>query len=58
MGDGTEKVVTFNLPLPLSIVGPLADAISGALEGAGWTDVQYVIDGGYVLAARPPREEG
>lgn len=58
MGDGTEKVVTFNLPLPLSIVGPLAEAINAALEAEGWTDVRYVVDGGYVVAARPPRGEG
>ena len=55
LGDGRERVLTFNLPLPLSLVGPLAEAIEATLREEGWTDVQYVMDGAYVVATRRPR---
>lgn len=57
LDDGTEKILTFALPLPLPIVGPLGEAIEAALTAQGWTGVRYVIDGGYVVAARPPRTD-
>lgn len=50
--DGREKVVTFAMPLPLAVVGPLLLAIGEALEAEGWTEVNYHQDG-YVLATPP-----
>lgn len=54
---GRERIVTFDLPLPLSIVGPLAEAIGAALEAEGWTDVLYQMDGACVLATPPKVDE-
>ncbi len=53
--DGREKVLTFALPLPLSLVGPLLRAVGEGLEGQGWTAVHYHQDG-YVVATPPARD--
>lgn len=52
--DGSERVLTFDLPLPVPLVAALTRAIADALEVLGWTDVRYHQEG-YVLARPPER---
>lgn len=55
MANGSERVVTFDLPLPLAVVAPLLQAIGETLEAEGWAHVRYHQEG-YVVATPPGKD--
>lgn len=55
--DGTEAILTLELPLSLTVVGVLGPAITGALKGIGYTDVVLLTDGTNRIVATPPPPE-
>ncbi len=54
-GGGRVSVFRFELPLPLGLVGRLAEVADGELFDAGYTDVMVEVDG--LVTAVPEREE-
>lgn len=57
LADGREQLLTFGLPLDLTVVSELLLAVGEAAQRLGYTDIQVGDDNwrGVVTAVPPPR---
>jgi hypothetical protein len=53
LDDGREVLCTLALPLPLTLVGELGQAITDAAERVGYFDCSLLTDGSNRVVARP-----
>ena len=52
LDDGREVLCTLALPLPLTLLGALGEAIATAAEEVGYTDASILTDGTNRVVAR------